>query len=431
MLYLTNKLSAAVLACLLAAAAGLQVLPDPKNSSANLVEAAQLAQSDWPMRFPRRSSGDDKRAVKSVKPQSKLLGEKRAPVSSYNVAWLISGQVSRFIYKDGTSMLDGGLKGFLGCEKAGLKSDSCQVGVHIALSNTHVKQFFGPKPILPTYGSDAYKEQRLENHYSSLAKDNFSQVDREVWALKANFLTAGASHVKVRILSNDEFDEDIKQVRARIVKRAEEIAPSWSKPRWAHWWERMPRHEQRFETNGNMMYLRHLAYASAAEYEKTQPWKYTHILYTREDNVFVHPSYSLIQMAKKMDGDLAPGAGETAIYVDKFCGWLSYSDKIYFANRPGIEVLIKRTLDDHITRLASWINRGLGWTNRDPLQTEVCFKEWLDEAKAKVIRWDFERTEARYAVNTSDPKSDPENPKICIPQLYNKCTDKHVFPECP
>jgi len=55
--------------------------------------------------------------------------------SRYHIAWLISGQVSRFIYKDGTSLLSDHLSGFVGCQSRA--NCGATLDVHIALANTH------------------------------------------------------------------------------------------------------------------------------------------------------------------------------------------------------------------------------------------------------------------------------------------------------
>merc|ERR1719486_826483 len=105
----------------------------------------------------------------------------------------------------------------------------------------------------------------------------------------------------------------------------------WTEEHWYLWYRTLARHRQRFITNGNMMYLRHLAYASAVELERGMPEKYTHVLYTREDNVFVHPSYTLLQLARDLDRSAEPSESPASLLVDLRCGWLAFSDKLYFA----------------------------------------------------------------------------------------------------
>merc|ERR1719145_329401 len=118
----------------------------------------------------------------------------------------------------------------------------------------------------------------------------------------------------------------------------------------------MPNRGMRMSDTGNMMYMRHLAYSSAVEAEKSLSYNYTHVLCTREDNVFVHPSYTLLQLSRDLDRSAEPSESPASLFVDLRCGWLAFSDKLYFATRRGIDILFARTLDDHITQMAKWIN---------------------------------------------------------------------------
>mmetsp|Transcript_91053 Transcript_91053/g.254346 ORF Transcript_91053/g.254346 Transcript_91053/m.254346 type:complete len:415 (-) Transcript_91053:134-1378(-) len=343
-----------------------------------------------------------------------------------HVAWLISGQMSRFIYKDATRFIDGGLQAWSGC--FGKATCSMSVDVHIALANTHVHQFRGPRYELPTYGDGAFVESAIKDHYLNLLESESeqlvsrSEVGQKVAMMKDEFKKSGARAVHVKIVSGEQFDANIKRVRELILKRAKRtMDPPMSN--FDDFWSNLPRHEKRFEQNGNMMYLRHLAYSSAVAAEKKLPYKYTHVLYTREDNVFVHPPFTLLQLARDMDNGAAPSESPAAILVDKHCGWNFYSDKLYFASRRGIDVLFARTRDAHISQMAQWINMAPTATKgTDPLMTEEYFKRLLEAAHANVTKFEFRRFEARYVAGSSKP---------CIPDLYRKCTIVPMFDTCP
>mmetsp|Transcript_11190 Transcript_11190/g.30001 ORF Transcript_11190/g.30001 Transcript_11190/m.30001 type:complete len:416 (-) Transcript_11190:104-1351(-) len=349
-----------------------------------------------------------------------------------HVAWLISGQMSRFIYKDATRFIDGGLQAWSGC--FGKATCSMSVDVHIALANTHVHQFRGPRYELPTYGDGAFVESAIKDHYLNLLESESeqlvsrSEVGQKVAMMKDEFKKSGARAVHVKIVSGEQFDANIKRVRELILKRAKRtMDPPMSN--FDDFWSNLPRHEKRFEQNGNMMYLRHLSYRSAVLAEQALPFKYTHVLYTREDNVFVHPSYTLLQLARDMDRGVSRLENETSeapasVLVDKRCGWLAYSDKLYFASRRGIDILFARTLDKHVAQLAAWINMArTSKVYRDPLMTEEYFKRLLEDAHANVTKFDFFRTEGRY-------QSGAERP--CIPDIYRKCTSVgDGFETCP
>mmetsp|Transcript_80711 Transcript_80711/g.210531 ORF Transcript_80711/g.210531 Transcript_80711/m.210531 type:complete len:415 (-) Transcript_80711:127-1371(-) len=349
-----------------------------------------------------------------------------------HVAWLISGQMSRFIYKDATRFIDGGLQAWSGC--FGKATCSMSVDVHIALANTHVHQFRGPRYELPTYGDGAFVESAIKDHYLNLLESESeqlvsrSEVGQKVAMMKDEFKKSGARAVHVKIVSGEQFDANIKRVRELILKRAKRtMDPPMSN--FDDFWSNLPRHEKRFEQNGNMMYLRHLSYRSAVLAEQALPFKYTHVLYTREDNVFVHPSYTLLQLARDMDRGVSRLENETSeapasVLVDKRCGWLAYSDKLYFASRRGIDVLFARTLDEHIAQMAVWINMArTSKVYRDPLMTEEYFKRLLEDAHANVTKFDFLRTEGRYRTGAEH---------LCIPDIYRKCTSVgDGFETCP
>lgn len=328
-------------------------------------------------------------------------------------------------------MLDGGIAGFVGCHNLTNRGCPATLDVHIALADTQIKQFYGPAYRTPTYEDGAFEDARIENHYLGLAGTaRRMHLASQAEDLKTSFLSAGANQVYVKILPYSDFQTTIHEIRRLIMNRGPAEA-KWTEEHWYLWYRTLAKHRQRFITNGNMMYLRHLAYASAVELERGMPYKYTHVLFTREDNVFVHPSYTLLQLAQKLDGWSRSDPSEAAVFVDSHCGWKTYSDKIYFANRMGIDVLFPRTIDEHIRYMDRWIYTAAG-PPADPLQTEVFFKTLLANAGAHVEKVDFQRTEARYvAVNVSGNERLQQGAVLCTPQLYANCTTAPVFPVCP
>jgi len=275
--------------------------------------------------------------------------------------------------------------------------------VHIALADTHVSGFRGNQYELPKYGDGAFQASAIVAHYKAF----------------------GAHDARVRIVSGDQFEEDMKGLRVEFL--ADEKAMSHGEPApldgsWGH--NVQERSTARLEQNGNMMYLRHLAYSSAVEAEKKMRYKYTHVLYTREDNVFVHPPYTLLQLARDMDNGADPSASPGSVLVDKHCGWGGfYSDKLYFASRKGIDVLFARTRTEHISQMARWVNMALTATEyKDPLKTEEYFKRLLVDAHANVTKFEFWRFDARYVEGASEP---------CIPEIYRKCSEIPMFEACP
>merc|ERR1740121_1887744 len=86
------------------------------------------------------------------------------------VAWLISGQVTRFIYKDAAKFIDGGIRAWSGCNDYKKQPAGCpiSVDVHIALANTHVEGFRGAKYDLPAYEDGAFEEPAIAAHYQKM-----------------------------------------------------------------------------------------------------------------------------------------------------------------------------------------------------------------------------------------------------------------------
>jgi len=330
------------------------------------------------------------------------------------VAWLVSGQVSRFLYKDSTKYIDGGIRRWSG---------DCLVDVHIALSDTHVKQWKGPKYNRAPYEDGAFEEAAIEKHYTSLLMGN--NMQQKVALMKHAFFDSGAREVRVTIVNGAQFDMTVQEVRARILTRAQEsMDPPMSKTAFDQFWSKLPGRDFRFEQNGNMMYMRHLAYSSAVKAEVHLPYTYTHVLYTREDNVFVHPSYTLRQLARDMDHEAEPSRPPASVLVDTHCGWHAWSDKLYFASRRGIDILFARTLDEHIAQMAKWINMArTSNVAKDPLMTEEYFKRLLEDAHANVTKFDFLRLEGRYKTGAK---------QLCIPGPYGRCTSVgDGFATCP
>jgi len=117
--------------------------------------------------------------------------------------------------------------------------------------------------------------------------------------------TGVANNVLVTIKSDEQFENEIAPLRKRILKQAA-ADKNMTEGDWEHnFFRKILWHKMRFLKTGNMMYLRHLAYSSALRFEETLPYKFTHMMYTREDNVFVYPPYTLVQLAKQLDGPSA------------------------------------------------------------------------------------------------------------------------------
>jgi hypothetical protein len=379
----------------------------------------QGAATTWTRSQPTQDHAYRKKSncpAPSQSPTSHQLAGLDRDRSKIFVAWLISGQVPRFIYKDSAKFVDGGLRAWSGCAQYASHDCPILVDVHIAVSNTHVKQFFGADFHMP------YETGPFDGH-TGVGGRGLDEA-----ALEANYKMLGANMVRATILGEDHFNKTLETVREEILIKARATSPMAS-DEFDKFWQHLgniPTNSgsTRFIDNGNMMYMRHLAYKSAVEAEKALAYKYTHVLYTREDNVFVHPSYTLLQIAKDMDNGFEPLQAPASMLVDNHCGFQAWSDKIHFGNRRGIDILFAGTRDEHISMLASWINQcPTAHLAKDPLKTEDWFQRRLTEAHAIVKTFDFFRTEARYVSSSSEP---------CTGKLYRRCSSVgNTFKECP
>lgn len=235
------------------------------------------------------------------------------------------------------------------------------------------------------------------------------------------------------------------------------------------WWtaaqSSIPRWRLRWRPHARMLTLRHLAFRAALD--EGVPYRY--YLYLREDNAFLEPPTQLAStfasnrsraVAAKVAEMSAPGGGVVA--VDELCGWGSWSDKIYLADRPGAAVLFAETRSQHVRRLAQWVQLGMlppdapqrlrplpssvGWigsgggdehdgehgsstrtrTQGDPMQTEYFLQSALMAAGTDVHPFAFHRTDVRRLPSPSRSlggreEEEEEEERVCVPDLYWSC----------
>jgi len=326
--------------------------------------------------------------------------------------------VSRFMYKDSTRYIDGGIRRWSGMKGCRHMTNECNISVdvHIALANMDEEQFRGPDDSLPSYEDGAFEEPAIESHYKNMRIR--THMLEKVVSMKTRFRDSGAREVLVTIVSGSEYNMAVERLRARTFIRTqaqESTVSRMAKLEFDGFWNL-------FEQNINVMYMRHLAYNSAAKAEKHLPYLYTHVLYTREDNIFVHPSYTLLQLARDMDVDAGDGAKSRAVLVDSRCE----ADNVYFASRRGFAVLVANSTDEHEAMMARWFNvmRTSNVTGA-PLadQVQEYLTRQLEALHANVTQFDFARTNGRYMTGAE---------KACIPPDYIGCTSfDHEFERCP
>ena len=150
-------------------------------------------------------------------------------VHDAKLAILISGQRARFLFADGNFKLAAG------------------VGVFVRLQDWNnvsaIRPWTGPTPERPSYGVEFHQ---------------VVQYFREI----------GAASVNVEIMSYAALMQLRTRVEAVLAK---------------------PRFKPQFESNLNMLLLRHLVYQDMLAYEKSQGIRYQHVFYVREDIVLSPP----------------------------------------------------------------------------------------------------------------------------------------------
>lgn len=329
-----------------------------------------------------------------------------------HVAMLVSGQISRFTYIDSLRHVPGGLSGLACGAPEGSKCPSgLEVDVYVVVSNTSGK-FWAQKagmPVQPPYGDGAFTPERIREYY----------------------LRKGAHHVNITVLSQKAIDDRFSDIEDKV-KIAGGGANS-TKQSSSEWWmlrSQVPKFKLHWEPHGKAFLMRHLAYSAAAAAEHSLPYKYSHVLSAREDNAFVNPTYSLEALMKQISKPVA---------VDQYCGFGSYSDKLYFADRLGADNLLGRTTDQHVGHMVGWLDfalkesvpstqsertRAINITTEDPMQPEAWVQQLLASTGTGVTTFDFNRTDIRYVRGSEG---------ACTPALYYKCTAKpgEAFPSCP
>lgn len=257
--------------------------------------------------------------------------------------------------------------------------------------------------------------------------------------LVTDFKALGAREVVVELLDQARLDAEIEALREAVVLHGRRGVFATAEA----WWgaaRQMPNFESRWQTNGHMLHLRHLAFRLA---HSAAP-QYDAYLYMREDNLFLPPLVSLSALAPALGVGASVSVRERAVrptvLVDERCGFGSYSDKIYFANAAAARVLFGETFDEHARHLAAWMQGAMrAWSDpthrrhptcprgapagescspNDPLQSEYALQELLDSENVTVKKVAFHRTDAR-----TFNRSAVGLRRYCIPWVYVGCAD--------
>ena len=310
------------------------------------------------------------------------------PMQPLLTAVLISGQRTRFMFKDSNFVL---------------KSPS---HVFILLQDwdfTPPRQWTGPDPVRPPY---------------------YVESD----SIKSHYLSRGAGLVQVKMVRLPEMHK-----WQQIVGEAVNITLHKDRGKM--------RHASRYASNMNMLILRHLVFQDMLRSETQRGVRYGRIIFMREDSVFlpfgdaISPHF-LPQEAQN-ECSFSVGASPCVLGT-KTCSFRhGISDKMFYANSRGADVLFGKTLQDFLRSMCFWISKA---KNGNFPATERFYKTWLDESGVRLEWAQFQRVDMRYVKyetkrpqqgslqDLSTPKGAPqvstgllEGLTKCVPRMYTNC----------
>ena len=180
----------------------------------------------------------------------------------------------------------------------------------------------------------------------------------------------------------------------------------------------------RTRSNLRMFYMRHLAYAMTVQQHHT----YSAYVSQREDTFFLEPlDFKKIGFDYKksnvLNGEPTASAfyshltdARAYVFLESYCEWGSYSDKIHIGNDFAMSALWGKTWQDFAHIILRYGDFGYARASQNvsgPYQTEAFLQDLLNGAL--VTRVDVSRTDARYMGG-----------RFCVPSLYFRCLPRHT-----
>ncbi len=160
-----------------------------------------------------------------------------------------------------------------------------------------------------------------------------------------------------------------------------------------------PLETKRWLRNTRMLGLRRMVYERARDVGSG----YDFLLYVREDNVFLEPSFQVKQFQTLCNQD------EACYVVSKFCPMGGFSDKLFWLNRAAAEIMFAPMTSRNVE--AFW---------KHDMNTETWITQRMERGGVCAQRWNFRRTEIRYVDNQDAP---------CVAGYFD-CNSGHPFPHC-
>lgn len=354
------------------------------------------------------------------------------PCTPPTVAIMISGQLQRFIYRDQSGPLLEGqdvLKAYkmltidwgkkseedchwqcictkteTGCHNEGKchryvwteSTKNCMLYETAALNSACA-------PVADVYIalSNATLTKPWSGVVTSVPYLNVSNVDE----ITKWYKNRGARHVEIKIVSEAELLH-VEKVARKFVRSAQ---PQKLAMRFDKMIEKGHGGKGHWFANFRQYYMRHTVYAL------TLKRSYTAHTVWRDDNFFLKPLDLTLMLPILREQP-------NAVFVNKYCGWGAFSDKIYVLNRASAGRFLSSTFPAFLAKILAWVRSAYEKGSKDCpvhyvkcglqyLQSETWLKTSLEQDKAQIHKWDFHRTEKRYM-----------NDLLCVSWEYYHCT---------
>jgi len=295
------------------------------------------------------------------------------------IAVMISGQFNRFIFKEMSGPM------------VAASSSTCGnpiIDVYIVLHRGKVTKPWTGEVSTPPYINDNITILDIEQYYKE---------------------KRGANEVFVQFVDDDymkSFDDDLMGhfTSRRLPKEYLALVNE--------------HYERRIFASTRWIYLRHLVYSMAVKHQKT----YSIYVSQREDALFLEPlNFTSIgfdtQISTQINGEPIKSQwysdlkdARSYIFLEKWCKFSSYSDKIHIGNDVAMATLWGKTWLDFVDLMIRYTDFGYAkqGARYDPFQTEAYIQDLLHNATVNEV--DLKRVDMRYV-----------NGKRCVPKIYHKC----------
>mmetsp|Transcript_28214 Transcript_28214/g.45415 ORF Transcript_28214/g.45415 Transcript_28214/m.45415 type:complete len:413 (-) Transcript_28214:243-1481(-) len=339
--------------------------------------------------------------------EESITGEQSPTVQRVNLAYLISGQEHRFVYRDSLgrmaqsrafdymfnvsdvepSYIAKGSKGIIDID----------VFIILQRGKKFAKRFTGPEIQPPPYG---------------LTKAEITSF----------FISQGARRVEITYINGSIVENEFQRSQTGLI---EKHGSEWWKDRV----EKSVRRDGRNPLRGTyaMLLLRHLAHKMALESEARRSIEYQAFLVSREDNIYfsnLKRGHHGRILTENLAIFFADHDGEKRVVMDSVCGNGGLSDKIFIANKKAAEVLLGANRSDFEANVELFLKGNSS--------SELFYGAAIggDHTKLGPKYGDFSSTVApffridtRYVLD----RKRPNGLRLCIPRQYWHCVFRLPF----